>query len=575
MRSYSAIYKPGRYISLWLCLLVSMPLSQPVWAQTKTHKEAVQAKKGMVVTAHPDATRIGLEILKKGGNAYDAAIATSFALAVCYPAAGNIGGGGFLVYRNAKGEKGSLDFRERAPQAAHKNMYLDDAGEVIQEISQLGHLAAGVPGSVDGMVEIHQRLGSMPWSDLVQPSIELARQGVVLTDREARGLNGNAERFLEHNTHTPYLVRVGGWKAGDTLVHSDMAQTLARIRDLGRAGFYEGVTADLIVTEMKTGGGIITHHDLKDYRSVWRGTIEGSYRGYTVISMPPPSSGGVGLLQLLKMVEPYPLKKWGWEQPNTVHVMVEAERRMYADRSEYLGDPDYVDVPVGKMLNRQYLQDRMRNVNMNAATPSEDIRPGKLALLESEQTTHYSIVDQWGNAASVTTTLNGSYGSKVVVKGAGFLLNNEMDDFSIKPGFPNMYGLLGSEANAIEPGKRMLSSMTPTILEKGGKLFMVVGTPGGSTIITSVFQTICNVVDHGMNMQEAVSAPRFHHQWYPELVDVEPDALKEKTRAELTKRGHLLKARSAIGRVEGIRVLPNGTLEGGADPRGDDTAMGY
>ncbi len=571
------LHTPGyiRSIATWLCLFIALHTTMPANAQPKASRQVVQGRKGMVVTAHPDATRIGLEILKKGGNAYDAAIATSFALSVCYPAAGNIGGGGFLVYRSANGEKGSLDFRERAPLAAHKNMYLDETGEVIQEISQLGHLAAGVPGSVDGMMEIHLRLGSMAWADLVQPAIELAQQGVILTEREAKGLNATAARFLEFNTHTPYLVRHGGWKSGDTLIHGELAQALTRIRDLGRAGFYEGVTADLIVAEMKAGGGIITHQDLRDYRSIWRNTIEGTYRGYTVISMPPPSSGGVGLLQLLKMVEPYPLKKWGWQQANTVHVMVEAERRMYADRSEYLGDPDFVSVPVNRMLHPQYLQDRMKTVRMGKATPSEDIRAGSLALRESEQTTHYSIVDQWGNAASVTTTLNGSYGSKVVVKGAGFLLNNEMDDFSIKPGFPNMYGLLGSEANAIQPGKRMLSSMTPTILEKNGKLFMVVGTPGGSTIITSVFQTICNVIDHGMDMQEAVSAQRFHHQWYPELVDVESDALKDKVRAELQKRGHVLKDRGAIGRVEGIRVLPNGILEGGADPRGDDTAMGY
>ncbi|ALI98054.1 gamma-glutamyltranspeptidase [Rufibacter tibetensis] len=529
----------------------------------------------MVVSAHPEASRIGLEILQKGGNAYDAAVATGFALAVAYPVAGNIGGGGFLVYRKQDGEIGTLDYREKAPKAATKNMYLDAQGNVVADASTLGHLAVGVPGAVAGLVAMHQKLGSLPWAQVVQPAIDLAQKGVVLTEREARMLNGAKEGFIKANKFNTHVVRETPWEKGDILPLQELARTLERIRDKGRNGFYEGETADLLVKEMRRGGGIITHQDLKEYQSVWRPALTGTYRGYKVISMPPPSSGGIALLQLLQMVEPYDLQKWGWQHANTVHVMVEAQRRVYADRATYLGDPDFFKVPVANLLNPAYLKNRMATLNMEQATPSTQVQQGRLLARESDQTTHYSIVDQWGNAASVTTTLNGGYGSKVVVEGAGFILNNEMDDFSVKPGVPNMFGLIGGEANAIAPGKRMLSSMTPTILEKDGKLFMVVGTPGGSTIITSVFQTILNVIDHDMGMQKAVSAPRFHHQWLPDRIEPESDALSASVRAELQKRGHLLQNRSSYGAVEGILKLKNGTWEGGADPRGDDTAMGY
>ncbi|MBD1396808.1 gamma-glutamyltransferase [Pontibacter sp. JH31] len=544
--------------------------------QTQAARRGVVADKAMVVSAHPDASNIGLEILRKGGNAYDAAIATQFALAVCYPVAGNIGGGGFLVYRQHTGETGALDFREKAPSAASRDMYLDSLGNVIPDLSLLGHLAAGVPGSVDGMVKIHEKLGSLPFAELVQPAIDLARRGVVLTERETRMLNNAKAQMLAHNKHTPYLVnRQADWQPGDKLYHLDLARTLERIRDKGRDGFYTGETADQIVKEMQRGGGLISHKDLLAYNAVWREPIKGQYKDLRIISMSPPSSGGIALLQLLTMVEPYDLKAYGWQQAPTIQLMTEAKRRVYADRATYLGDPDFYKVPVSGLLDQNYLKTRMSNVSLDQATASSEIKAGEVPIYESDQTTHFSIVDQFGNAASITTTINGGYGSMVVVEGAGFLLNNEMDDFSAKPGIPNMFGLIGGEANAVQPSKRMLSAMTPTIIEKAAKLYMVVGTPGGSTIITSVFQTILNVVEHGMTMQEAVAAPRFHHQWLPDEIQHEPDAISPEVRAILESKGYKLKQRNRYGAVEGILVLPNGKLEGGADPRGDDKAVGY
>lgn len=534
------------------------------------------AENGMVSSAHPAATEVGLTILMQGGNAYDAAIAVQFALAVAYPNAGNIGGGGFLVYRKSNGEVGSLDFREKAPLAAHKDMYLDQKGEVIENLSIRGHLAVGVPGSVDGMIKIHEKLGSMPFPELIEPAIQLALNGVILTAREASKLNSQQQNFIEANIHIPYLVRQRSWNKGDTLFHIELAATLTRIRDNGRAGFYQGTTAQLIVDEMKKGNGIITKEDLDLYQSIWREPLVGFYKSYRIIGMPPPSSGGIALLQLLKGIEPYDIRSWGFNATRTIHIITELERRVYADRAAYLGDPDYYQIPTDELISDNYLQQRFSDIDPLVKTSSQAIKAGAVNFIESTETTHFSIVDISGNAAAITTTLNGSYGSKVMVETGGFFLNNEMDDFSVKPGVPNMFGLVGDKANAIAPQKRMLSSMTPTIIDKNDSLFMVVGTPGGSTIITSVFQTILNVIEHGMTMQEAVNAKKLHHQWLPDHVLYELNALDSITYSELERMGHVLKLRDGIGRMDAILVLENGLLEGAADyTRGDDTAIGY
>jgi len=527
----------------------------------------------MVVSAHPLASEVGKNILKKGGNAIDAAIATQFALAVVYPGAGNLGGGGFMLVRFSDGFTDALDYREKAPVAATSEMYLGETGEPIASKSLRGHLASGVPGTVAGLAEAHHKYGKLPWHELVQPAFELASKGFALTEREASGLNSIQEDLRTYNTVLPEHL-MGNWKSGDTIKHQDLSYTLERIRDTGRDGFYAGKIAALLIEEMKRGGGIITMEDLSNYTAVWRKPLETNYRGYKVISMPPPSSGGILLFQMLHAVEPYPLSKWGFNDVKTVHLMVEAQRRAYADRAYWLGDPDFKEIPVKQLTDESYMKTRMSDFDEKKATSSELIKEGKL-FSESEETTHLSIVDAQGNAVAVTTTLNGGYGSRVVVSGAGYLLNNEMDDFSVKPGAPNLYGAIGGEANKIEPGKRMLSSMTPTILEKDGKLTMVVGTPGGTTIITSVFQTILNVVDHGMTMQEAVAAPRFHSQWVPDLIFHESGAFKPKDSLKLLQMGHIFKSRGRYGAVDAIRILNDGKLEGGADPRGDDKASGY
>lgn len=564
-----------KFLSL---LIVAMLIAcQPVTEKPEA-VEGLIANKAMVVSAHPLASQVGKEIMEKGGNAVDAAIAVQFALAVVYPGAGNIGGGGFMVTLMADGSVSTLDFREKAPMAGGRDMYLDENGEVIPQSSTRGHLASGVPGSVAGMAEAHKKYGSLPWKDLVQPAIDIAANGWELTAREARNLNSNRENLIKYNTVKPefFLAEEGKeWQEGDKVSIPELARTLERVRDSGRDGFYKGETADLIVAEMERGGGIISKEDLAAYEAVWRQPIQGSYRGYDFVSMPPPSSGGVALAQLLQSVEPYDLSAFGFHSESAIHLMTEAERRVYADRAAHLGDMDYYDVPLEGLLARSYQQERMSDFNPGKATDSEAINAGTPAPPESEETTHFSVVDPMGNAVSITTTLNGGMGSKVIVGGAGFLLNNEMDDFSIKPGTPNMYGLVGGEANAIEPGKRMLSSMTPTIVSKDGKLFMVVGTPGGSTIITSVFQTIVNVIDFDMGMQEAVSAPRFHHQWRPDVIMIERDGLDSAKIKTLSGMGHEFYNRGAIGRVDAILVLPDGRLEGGADPRGDDTAAGF
>lgn len=541
----------------------------------QTAKEAASYENGAVITAHPVASEVGVAILKKGGNAVDAAIAVKFALAVVYPNAGNLGGGGFMVYRGKDGQVSSLDFREKAPAKAHRDMYLDQAGNPITDLSFYGQLAAGVPGSVAGMDEAYKKYGSLPWKDLLQPAIELATKGFAITAQQAGEFNRYQERFKKHNPLGAAIIREAAWKEGDLFVQADLAETLTRIAAHGRDGFYKGKTAEYIVAEMKRGNGIMSMEDLANYQAAWRTPIVGNYKNYKIISMPPPSSGGVALLALLQSVEKYPLAKWGFQHDSTVRAMVEAERRIYADRATHLGDPDFYRVPVANLTDAKFNQERMAKVSLEKATPSDMVKAAKFPGYESEETTHYSIVDKDGNAVSLTTTINGSYGALVWVHGAGFLLNNEMDDFSVKPGSPNMYGLLGGKANAVAPGKRMLSAMTPTIVEEDGQLKMVVGTPGGSTIITSVFQTILNVLEFGMTAQESVSAARFHHQWKPEYIDVEEKAIDSKTRESLQQDGYTINKRGPIGRVENIVILPNGRLQTGADPRGDDKAAGY
>ncbi|MGB2398472.1 MAG: gamma-glutamyltransferase [Flavobacteriaceae bacterium] len=533
------------------------------------------AVKGAVVSARIEASEVGRDIMKKGGNAYDAMVATSFALAVVYPVAGNITGGGFFVYRTAQGETGTLDYREMAPLSSFKDLYLDNKGNVIPDKSTVGGLAVGIPGAVAGILEVHRKLGTLPLAELIQPAIDLAEKGYVVTTKQANSFKRYRNLFVKVNGKDTYFAQ--NHRAGDTIVNLPLANTLRAIAEKGNAGFYQGWVAEAMVNKVQSTGGILTAEDLKAYSPKWREPIKFRYKELDIISMAPPSSGGICLAQMMKMVEPYDLRAMGHNSSKTMHLMIEAERRSYADRSHFLGDPDFVSIPQNQLIDSLYLLGRMQSFEQNKATPSTAVAHGNIIVKESDQTTHFSIVDHLGNAVSVTTTLNGAYGSKVFVDEIGVFMNNEMDDFSSKPGEPNMFGLTGSEANSIAPKKRMLSSMTPTIVEKNGNLYMVVGTPGGSTIITSVFQTILNVYEHGMSMQQAVNAPRFHHQWLPDMVVLEPEKFSSEIVNELQAMEHNLSAQYSriIGKVDAILMDKNNDLSVGADPRGDDAAATY
>ena len=533
-----------------------------------------------VVSARKEATQIGLEIMKNGGNAYDAMIATHLALAVVHPTAGNIGGGGFFVYKDQDGTSGTLDFREMAPGSAYKDMYLDIDGNVIPDMSTLGGASVGVPGSISAIFEIHSKFGSLPIEELFKPAIDLAKDGFAVTKKQSNSLTGKLEDFIKINGEKSLYSK--RYFEGDTIKNIKFAETLKKISEFGPEAFYEGEIAEMIVRDVKKSGGIMTIDDLKNYKSVWRDPVKFKYKDLEIISMSLPSSGGILIGQILKSIEDYDIKSFGHNSVEAVQLMVELERRAYADRSHFMGDPDFMNLPVYELIDKEYVNERMKNFSWDKATPSSEVKHGNIIINESDETTHYSIIDKYGNSVSVTTTLNNSYGSKVFVEEGGFFLNNEMDDFSSKPGYPNFYGLIGSEANSIKAGKRMLSSMTPTIVLKNNKPSLIVGTPGGSTIITSVLQTILNVYEFDMDIQDAVNAPRFHHQWLPDVVIFEEGSLDKVKDSILRSKNYFvislpiqmetggMSPRSSIGAVDAIFIDENGKVSTGADFRGDD-----
>jgi gamma-glutamyltranspeptidase/glutathione hydrolase len=540
-------------------------------------KSPVIGKKGMVVTSQKIASEIGMDILKKGGNAVDAAVAVGYALAVVFPSAGNIGGGGFMVIRMNDGTETTMDFREMAPNKAHPNMFLDEKGDVIPNLSTIGYLSAGVPGTVAGLSLALNKYGTMPLKRLIQPAIDLAKKGFPIYQELCNDIINNRDSFLKFpSTSSIFLKGKGFYEIGERFVQKDLANSLLLISRYGENAFYNGKIADLIEKDMKKNGGLITKEDLKNYRAIERTPIIGSYRGYKVISMGLPSSGGIILNEILNILELYDLQKMGHNSSEAIHIITEAERRAFADRAKYLGDMDFTSVPVKELISKEYAKKLSLSIENNKASSSDDINNGIKYPFEGEHTTHYSIVDKFGNAVSCTYTINNWFGSMAVVDGAGFLLNDEMDDFAIKPDYPNLSGLTGGNANSIQPYKRMLSSMTPTIITKDDKLFMVTGSPGGSRIITTVLQIIINVIDYKMSIKEAVDVPRVHHQWKPDTLYYEPYALPNDVIYNLEKMGHKLNKRDYMGDANSILFdSENKIIYGAGDSRTNSVAIGY
>ncbi|CAN5246598.1 gamma-glutamyltransferase [soil metagenome] len=560
---------------LVLLLVCFLTISTSLSSQTAT---PVPYQNAVVSSADHYATEAGLEILQKGGNAIDAAIAVQFALAVTMPSAGNIGGGGFMVLRLANGEVRTLDFREKAPANATRDMFLDEDGNYIPEKSRVGGLASGVPGTVDGMISALERYGTLPLEVILEPAINLANDGFRLRHSQAESLNNNREKLSQFEESAEIFLLPDGttWNEGHLFIQPELGETLERIARQGRDGFYSGITARLIVQELQRQGGVMTLRDLRNYTSAWRDPIQAEYKGFNLYMMPPPSSGGVVMKQTLSMIGDLNPDETGINSSAYIHKLSEAFRRSFSDRNYYLGDPEFASIPIDTLISESYLKQRFSTFSPDSITPSEQINRGDIAGFdEASETTHFSIIDSDGNAVAVTTTLNGSYGSYVTVTGAGFLLNNEMDDFSAKPGEPNMFGLTGAEANAIEPNKRMLSSMSPTIVTKDGEVRIIAGAAGGARIITSTLQNILNVIVYGMNANQAIASPRFHHQWLPDRIDVEKFSVSDDTQQNLRKMGHEIREVSNIARVHLIVVDEEGYRTGAADPRGDGSVKGY